>query len=506
MDIKEGLVTASTTGYISLSGIDSTVQSTEANAEVEFKKAGSIKFLGINVSVNSRTTTTTYRVRKNAANGTNVISLGASTTGIVEDATPHTDTFAVNDKACYQIVTSTGTQTQSVDSVWSIFESSSTAGIAFMHPNSHVVVTIAVGNTRYSPGIGRLSASTTEDFIKIPYEIGKYTLSNFQIYVSANTVDFTVPCTVRKNKIPGSQTLSVTANTTGRFTDTTNTDTFSNFDAITYEIVNTGGGTISYYGFGCFATAQPAEVKSQLYTGGNVAQAANVTSYYPIGSSGTPTRTTESQVQLTLRPAGTLSLFECELATNNNTASVTYRVRKNTANGNQTTSVPASTTGVFTDNTNTDTVAAGDLFNYVIITAGSGNTHYWKYMRCFLQTNDPSLTDTKYAATGLNLGTASTTRYASLNADNNNSYSTTEAPVQFKIKKAGLLKYLDCRVYTNTRTTAGTVRSRKNTANGALTVSITASTTGSFVDNANSDTIAVDESYKYLIYYRYTYR
>ncbi len=61
--------------------------------------------------------------------------------------------------------------------------------------------------------------------------------------------------------------------------------------------------------------------------------------------------------------------------TNAITAASTFTFRKNAANGNQTVSITASTTGAFTDTTNSDSsIGASDLINYQLVTGATGST------------------------------------------------------------------------------------------------------------------------------------
>src|SRR5579872_752514 len=93
------------------------------------------------------------------------------------------------------------------------------------------------------------------------------------------------------------------------------------------------------------------------------------TSYYiPLGNVCNNNVTTESQVQSTERASATYSNLYALIQANLRSTASTIRFRKNTANGNQSASITASTTGIFQDATNTDNVVATDLTCAVLVT------------------------------------------------------------------------------------------------------------------------------------------
>jgi len=87
--------------------------------------------------------------------------------------------------------------------------------------------------------------------------------------------------------------------------------------------------------------------------------------------------------------------------------------------------------------------------------------------------------------------TASSTRY--LNPAGGIVSSTTEARHQAVARDSYTLAKLYVRVITNATTASSTVRSRKNTANGAQSVSIGAGATGVFQDSVNSDSLVAGD-------------
>src|SRR5439155_10093157 len=97
------------------------------------------------------------------------------------------------------------------------------------------------------------------------------------------------------------------------------------------------------------------------------------TTYLPIAASAANTNTTETNQQVLYRLAGTLSKGYMRVTTNARNAT-SYQTRINAADGNILISVGAGLTGAFTDNVNTDAVAAGDKLTWKF-TMGTGTNN-----------------------------------------------------------------------------------------------------------------------------------
>ena len=220
--------------------------------------------------------------------------------------------------------------------------------------------------------------------------------------------------------------------------------------------------------------------------------------YFPIGgnSIGGAPETTEANIQTLVRNAGTLS----KLLTNFNNQGgdpVTLRSRKNGANGNLTVSYSTSETGVKEDTSNSDTIAAGDKINYFL---DCGATVAYGFN--FISTIYDATTNTSQLLTlvgSTNVTTASTTWYGALNGGNT-AAQTTEASVKFRIRKSETLAKLGVYVSANARTTNTIFKSRKNGADGALTLTFGSTVTGWLEDTSNSDTLVAgnDANYAYV--------
>lgn len=230
----------------------------------------------------------------------------------------------------------------------------------------------------------------------------------------------------------------------------------------------------------------------QVTSGGGSAP-ASTTEFWGIYISGIANVTTETNQQLTYRAAGTFSNLYIRVLTNATSATSTFRTRQNAADGSLVISIGAGTTGEFEDTANTDTITAGDEWNYSFA-AGAGGTVTYGSASILFSAN--ANTVCVLAQTNLNFSTASTTRYIGLAS--NNTSSTLEADGEQEINSAGTLKNLFLNINSNTRTTTTTFKTRKTgVADGNLSISVTGSSTGLFEDTANSDTVAANDLWNY---------
>lgn len=210
-------------------------------------------------------------------------------------------------------------------------------------------------------------------------------------------------------------------------------------------------------------------------------QAASNTSYYLAGSGPSLTASaTESTRQVTVRTAGTTSKLAIMVVSNDRGAS-TLRLRKNTANGNQSASITASTTGTFEDASNTDALVATDVFNYQLVTGAGGSVFNFNAIshlfdsgtntsqRMVVHVNGAIGNNEDFPVSGQQSGSAI-------------------AGNQVKIYgNGGTFKNLAVLVATNTRDADCTATLQKGAVNQTLTVTIPTTTTGLFEDTTHTD-------------------
>lgn len=214
---------------------------------------------------------------------------------------------------------------------------------------------------------------------------------------------------------------------------------------------------------------------------------AATTYYRPVAMAVSSQSTTESVSQIPFRQAGTLSKLTQRVSGNGVTATTNVTSRINAVNGNVTLAIGSSATGDFSDLGNSDTIASGDLLDYTIVEGATGTTTTIITTNWVFAASSGSYV--RYSWSGAAYNVASTTAYCPLTGTTGPT-STTEVLTQVIFRDAGVLKHGFVNASANSRSTNSTCLSRINTANGNISVSVTALGTGQFEDLGNSDTIA----------------
>jgi hypothetical protein len=351
----------------------------ETATQHTIRVAGVFSKLYVRVSSNSKTAATTIKLRKNVADATQVITIPSSTTGVFEDTT-HTDSVVAGDEVNYQYSSTDTVNDQSINIISMVFLASSNTS-TFLQSYNTVSVNVTT-TTRYQ-GINGLyeSINTTEQNAKAKIQTActmRYLLVNV---LTSSTGTVTVR--LRKNGVDGSSVVTSTAATTGIFEDTTNSDTIAAGDDVCFSVVgSTASGTRAI----SLISLSMMNTNNKFLLGGVDANGTegtinfNTTSYVPI--SGRPFRTTtENNTKVKSRYTKmSLSQLTVQVTANTVNGTSTIRTRKNGASGAQSVSIGASTTGFFTDSTNSDfNLVSTDDINYQVVTGGSSGNMSVRY-------------------------------------------------------------------------------------------------------------------------------
>jgi len=171
----------------------------------------------------------------------------------------------------------------------------------------------------------------------------------------------------------------------------------------------------------------------------------------------------------------------------NDAASATViRTRVNGANGNALISVAAGLLGEFEDTVNSEALTDGDLINYSLVRLGGGVN--WRLSYFSTTFEHPS--DSVNLLVGRDVvmtGGISATRFSALINESQEFPVEALSPITFNF--AGTMDRFRLFVISNGLDTALTCRSRVNTANGNLLITVAAGLTGEFEDVVNSDAI-----------------
>jgi hypothetical protein len=237
-----------------------------------------------------------------------------------------------------------------------------------------------------------------------------------------------------------------------------------------------------------------------IATGTEVAIPAASSRYCACAITNISSRADETLSQIVYRSAGTFSRLWVRITANATTAPSTVRLRVNGSNVNQVITIPAGQTGTFEDTANSDVVTSGQKVCYEM-TAGAGGTLTVRIISVLFEPSAAGTTVSRLACDisgGAAFATASVNRFNQLVSEISSGVGV-ESSAQTFLSTAGTLKNLEVLVRDNARTTATTVRSRKNTGNGNQVITIDAGTTGVFEDTVNSDTIAAGDNADTLV-------
>lgn len=342
--------------------------STEARTDVVVP-TGAFKQLSFYVGSSLFSSATTFRLRKNAANGNLAASAPAATTGLFSD-TSNSDSTTNGDTAT---LSSTGSSAPYLTNEgWggAEFETSSDAVTWYMNTSQ---VAYSSTSTLFNPLVGgspTVWQSTESDCQGFKTRLTAGNMNNLQIDVSANTNSAAATTfRIRKNTANGNQSASITASTTGSFSDTSNTDSVNNGDIWDCSILSaTNNGSVTCISWGCRYTNASASAWDLI--GGGVAASnngsASTTQYGPFigcaARTGGSWEATEANVQLRWGYSnGKIVFARVRVSASATGNATTYKVRKNTADGNQSISATAASTGWFEDSSNNDTFTTGDL-------------------------------------------------------------------------------------------------------------------------------------------------
>lgn len=540
---------ASQTAYLPPTGVGTAATTTESFSQLAVRSTYTIKRLYAYVSSNARTTTTTIRTRKSAANGAQSISIGSSATGVFEDTT-NTDSFVSGNLLAIQYVTGSGTQSL-VLRLWKVEADGATAEArGIMAAGRNAGQTYNQSTTVYTHPGGAVTSvtNTAPSRVRTPAPLSTITALSFNI--SANNLG--TASTFRIFKAAGggdtSHTLSIAANTTGQLVSgaaATSTDATDDF-LIKLVMGGSGTQTIVVRNNSIVANAATPIVKQiddpsisiteslaphkgvpteMLHVQARISSSsiisAGFTYYTRYGSGNQLVTQTESETQTRIRTDGAIANLHVRVSANSLSggSASTSRLRKDAANTNLSVSISNATTGDFTDVTNsvtlTDTANTAQVVNHQwVVSATSGTctiaftastfAHVDSYTPVVNPGSDTIKSLAILASPNLTVTTANTTGYGAFV-----SVSGVTAADEGRVRLVNRIpsssggtittKNFLVKVASNDRTTTTTFNLVKNGANGNQSVSVGALATGIFEDTSNTDTLAEND---YVLYSR----
>lgn len=323
-------------------------------------------------------------------------------------------------------------------------------------------------------------------------------LSNFQVSITLNSCNADTVFTLRKNGSDGNSTVTVPAGTTGVFKDTTHTDSITSGDLISFKSVPGAGSTGLFnitYGCALFTPTDTSVCSSNL-SYGHIAGRSGLTGastryYQALNGFFDTALTTEATANYKMQISGTFKNMTGYVESNSRTTTTALEFRKGGTSQSLVCSYGSTVTGEQVDTTHTVSVVDNDLVNFSILNGTGTSAIVWNRLTAEFETTASSnLAQSLYIGYNQTIGTQArnTTRYYAFCGYFD--ALTAEANTKFKMPVGGFTaKNLSVNVTTNSISSASTFVLRVNGANSALTIPITASTTGWFEDTTHSVTI-----------------
>ncbi len=351
--------------------------------------------------------------------------------------------------------------------------------------------------TTYHPIGAHPLSQTVESLVETTMrEAGSFT--SLYVRLSLNGISSNSTISLRDNNVTVNNTVSLTASTTGEFEDTTpHTDTI--VAGHKYNVIFIPGaatGTVTITNIRPLFNTTTNTVTRLICDQNLVYSTASTTYYFPLNGS-TTANTTEANVKNRQRLAGTMQNLMLSVPTNGTTSAGTILARidigSGSINGNMTKSITGSTTGWYEDTVNSDTVAVGNDYNIAFITpSGTVSYRICTSAVSFLSTAGYVYCLNAYVGFSPN---STTTKYYTVGGALANT-TATESQAQMKAGEVKQFRELTTLVSANS-TGASTFQFRKNTANGNMIASITASSTGVFSNSTNVDYVVASDEINY---------
>src|SRR3990167_5741277 len=194
---------------------------------------------------------------------------------------------------------------------------------------------------------------------------------------------------------------------------------------------------------------------------------------------------TEANTQSSCTEAATFSVIGGRVLSGNS-GTATFRFRDTGANGNQTFAITG--TGANEDATNTDVLAAADLFNLSYTDTGTASTCAWQKANVAFSAGHGNF----HGAAGFNgivYDVESTTLFIPLSGALPSDGNATENNIEWKTSAYDSFEALQVRVSANARLNTSRFRNRINGADGTALVEFATLLTGLVSDTAIGDAI-----------------
>jgi len=341
-------------------------------------------------------------------------------------------------------------------------------------------------------GVGT-TLNTTRANGQYPWR-GAGTFRNLYVTISANTRGTASTVTFMLGATGQSLTVSIPAGSTTTIADTSNSFAVADGDLIGVKIsTSTGGGTLTIRS----VTAQ-FETAGQIFThtagyGFNNSSASTV--YYSPRGTGAGSTSEASSSVLQALESTTASYMHALVTVNSASTTATFKSQDNTADGNQTFTMTAGTTGLGedTNGAHTDTIGAGET----LTVQKSSTTGAITVMGAGFKTMTATAKRIQVGSLQSGNATAGGTFYGGMFGIA--VVSGTESQASQKMPYAARFSKLNCYVVSNASSTTTTITLRFAGSDTAVTCTIAAGATGFMTASASTADCAAGDLISYKI-------
>lgn len=351
--------------------------------------------------------------------------------------------------------------------------------------------TTAVNVTEYSNIFGRTNYSDSNENFREHTIRDDGVFSNLRLNVITEGFSANATWRTRINNADGAQ--SIVYQVTGVLEDTVNTDTVAAGDEMNYQHVPPATGQMVYSFCQMIFTPTTTTDCVTGMSGTNASTAAaSTTNYHNLNSQTSFSVTTESQANTEQRKTGVFRNFQINISSNARTTTTTIRTRLAAANGGQ--SIAFTTqTGIIEDTVGSDSVIAGNDFNFQSVT-GTGTQSVSLFMAVFFVSTAGIQQYISGRTAGFIIDGDDVTSYLSIQGGIGDSETTTEAQASAKVPEATVFSELTINVTGNTMDGAETnvFTFMDDTVATTIVVNNTSTQTGIISDSVNTASVAAD--------------
>lgn len=350
------------------------VTSTEAYTQTYMTYSGTWSGFSVFVRSANATGDMTFTVRKNGVDTAMTVTVPSTTTGLFQDLT-NTVSVSVGDLMSIGVTMTAGSST-SIPSITTLFTSDSGNSTQYLMTYEPGNFAFTATNRYFRPA-GDIAAAITSEALAQNIIQHDATLEAIGVYVSANTRTASTVFYNRINGADGNVSVSVASSATGLQFSSTNSDSVVSGDLINSRAdIASGSGSIGIRNVQYTSVStNPREITfmagDPLTKNANTGNAWNFAGGYILNSGAA-----ESVGRSYPITPGTMSGEAYYVSANTATQTLTYQLRRNAGNVNQSVAIATGVTGWVQDVTNSDAFTATDYstMNGSRSVSGSGST------------------------------------------------------------------------------------------------------------------------------------